>query len=130
MRYALCDDELRLIYFLRTWRPLLALSPWFELPHHPEPVDGSKGVFAREFFFSFSAMPSALCCSLVCDNLRESAVKCILFVVVDSREKWNVPFLSVCQWFIALSHKSRPDTNANVTFSRQNDRPIICVRPR
>ena len=46
MRYALCDDELRLIYFLRTWRPLLALSPWFELPHHPEPVDGSKGVFA------------------------------------------------------------------------------------
>ena len=37
---------LRLVYFLRTWHPLLALSPWFELPHHPEPVDGSKGVFA------------------------------------------------------------------------------------
>ena len=29
------------------------LSPWFELPHHPEPVDGSKGIFARGIFSFF-----------------------------------------------------------------------------
>ena len=36
-------------------------------------------------------MRSALFCLLVCGNLRKSAVKCILFVVVDGLEKENVP---------------------------------------
>ncbi len=75
---------------------------------------------------------------LICDNLRKSAVKVLLFGVVDSPEKENVPFLSVCQWFIALSHKSRPDTYGLVCVSRRGSAanmasknlvPFACPEP-
>ncbi len=53
---------------------LTTLSPWFELPHHPEPVDGSKGASAVIFLKEFLSVS-------ICVNLRLIAFDALRFAL-------------------------------------------------